>query len=322
MYLKPPHHELPDNVWHTGLILILASMMVWLAGVEVIDSIGVEEPVSATEIAVAQGEGHPFFYRLFEFFPDADKLFWGRLVSLAGLVYGLWSLARYFAARGELITAVPPLVLFLTAPELAIHLSAAGSGVWGGVFFIKFIAAVDRMESHHAWLLGGAYAALAAGCHAAWLWPVCGAMIGLWEMHRSRMGKTALAFAGAMVGVTLVLGWASPANAFLAGTFSDRTFPSIGLQAWALVLGCYLLMLLKGAVKRGFLWWSLVMCLPLLALRDPSVTAWMPLAFCGAIALGKLPRLIGLRHPRAYQSLLLFQLLLWLPFWLALRDFS
>jgi hypothetical protein len=60
-----------------------------------------------------------------------------------------------------------------------------------------------------------------------------------------------------------------------------------------------------------------VLCLPAFALQSlltagPSEVAF-PMFLIFSLAFSKLPGLLGIAHPRAYQSVIVCQLLLWLP---------
>ncbi|MDA3875217.1 MAG: hypothetical protein PF795_14815, partial [Kiritimatiellae bacterium] len=59
--LHPPPHEVPDNPWHTLLIVVIGSWFVWQTGMECTELFRTETAVNATERALLDGEGHPLY---------------------------------------------------------------------------------------------------------------------------------------------------------------------------------------------------------------------------------------------------------------------
>ncbi|MGA0368722.1 MAG: hypothetical protein ACO3N7_04660, partial [Kiritimatiellia bacterium] len=84
-----------------------------------------------------------------------------------------------------------------------------------------------------------------------------------------------------------------------------------------------LLLMVYGRNRRGLGWWTLLFSLGLVLaaplIRQELAAACLPLCVFSAIGMVKLPNLLDLRFPRAYQSVLLCQLLLWMPVWLGNR---
>jgi hypothetical protein len=96
-----------------------------------------------------------------------------------------------------------------------------------------------------------------------------------------------------------------------AQTFSGHLSQSPFLSAAALIALAF------GIRKRGVSWWGLTASLLVglfhLITGGSHPYGWIPFLVLLSLALVKVPVLLDIRHPRSVQSLLLCQLILWIP---------
>jgi hypothetical protein len=328
--LHPPAHEVPDNVWHTLLILVLGSWFVWQTGQQCTELFRTETPVTAVEQALLQGEGHPI-HVWFESISaigetDIPPLLWNRSFSLIGWLLALMCMVRLITKRAGLVSALPSLLVLVTAPGLTLHMSTGGGGGFAVYFFMKTLWSVTKTDEKGTWIRSGGYAAVAAVLQPVWFLPALGLLAGVFEVYRSRWLRVGAAFLGAGLLGSLLVGLSSGSGFSILfagpGVVAELPpgWPAVLFQRYFFVLGALLALLAYGFFRRGTGWWCLVMTLPALLLRNSLASELsvllIPLWVIGAYGLAKLPALLDLRHPRSYQSVLLCQLLLWAPVYL------
>lgn len=324
--LHPPAQPLPDNIWHTLLITGLASLFLWLGWENLVESFRAGGPASVVEARLLEGEGHPLYVWVEADPTDpATPLIWNRTLSSVGWLFSLILLCRMLTRRSGFISSLPSLILLATFPGLTPYMAAGGSGAFGLFFFLMAYSAVVLEDSERAWIRAGVYAALAVFLNPLWFLPSLGLLAGTFEAQRPRLTRLAIGYgAGLLLVLAASVFLPDGGSLWIPGAAGDGGAPgswaSPPLQRHVFLAGALLLMLAYGASRRGAGWWWLTLSLPALLFHSPLAAdlsaALVPTLAGFALGLVKLPTLIDLRHPRGYQSVLLCQLLLWLPVYL------
>ena len=319
--LHPPKHSVPDNFWHTLMIGAVASLFVWQTGQQVISLFTTEGTLYAHEKVLLAGEGQPFETWLLSFAPESYRLLWGRGLSCLGWAVALLQIVRSLKPQYGFVGTLPSVILLLTIPGLSAFMCGAGSGSWALVFFLKAYFTLIGHETKAPLIRGGIYAGLAVLLHPIWVLPVLGMLLGCREVFRYRLKWVSIALGGSLfVGGLMLLLTEQGGAWMMAGPGGGAVLPG----GWGALINRYLLlgiglvlMLVYGSKRRGVGWWSLVCCLPLILL-EPLLASGLsgvllPIWVFVAVGITKLPGLMDLQFPRAYQSVLLCQLLLWVP---------
>lgn len=328
--LYPPSHSVPDNFWHTLLIGGVAGLFMWQSGQQAALLFGYDSAKYAHEQLLMAGQGQPWETWLLSFSPEEYRLLWGRGFSCIGWVYALMQIVRFLKPQNGFVGSVPTVIVLFTFPGLSAYMCGAGSGSWALVFFLKAFFTINGHETKAPLIRGGIYAGLAVLLQPIWFLPVCGMLLGCWEVFRYRLKWVGTALAATLLagGLWLMLtpqgpGWLIPGPG--AGKTLSATWETL-LNRYLLLSVFLVLILAYGAKRRGIGWWSLVSCLPLLLLQ-PLLAAGpervlFPLLIFVAVGLPKLPGLMDISFPRAYQSILLCQLLLWVPVYIGTQPLS
>lgn len=309
--LETPHQPLPDNLWHTLLISALTAAFFWLGWLDGLALFRSGDPVALGEQLLRDGGlVHPL-YRFLESLTDPlTPWLWNRVLSGTGWVLSLVLVLRVLTRLSGFLSALPSFLLMAALPGLSANMCAGASGSFAVWFYLMGFSALLVEEDSGAWLRGGIYAALASALDPQWLLPSLGLLAGLWEIHRERLPRAALGFGATLAAALLLLLLLAPAwlGAYLPsrGGAPDIAFL---LRTHPFLLGAGLLMLVYGWKRRGLLWWALLFSLPASLLHPAS----LPGVILLLVGIARLPALIGVRHPRIYQTVLLCQLLLWLP---------
>ncbi len=326
--LHPPPHEVPENVWHTLLIVLIGSWFVWQTGIECTELFRTETAVTATEQTLMDGGGHPLYQWMESLTRDLEwnPLVINRSFSLAGWFLALLGLARLLMQGKGLVVAVPSLLVLLTAPGLTSYMSTGGAGGFAVYFFLKALKAVSKTDEKWTWIRAGAYAAVAAVLNPLWFLPGLGLLAGVFEVYRSRWIRVGCAFAGVGILGALVVGFSSDSgfSVLWMGPAAATQWPEgwMGLvfHRYFFAVAVLSALVAYGAFRRGVGWWSLVMTLPPILLSSflaSDYTALLiPLWVMGAMGLAKLPMVLNFKYPRSYLSVWLCQLLLWVPAYL------
>ncbi|MGA0334498.1 MAG: hypothetical protein ACO3NW_11155, partial [Kiritimatiellia bacterium] len=83
--LHPPPHSVPDNFWHTLLILSVSAFFVWLTGLQLAETLGAAHALTAREMQLAEGAGPAILQGLFSMLEESSHPFLLiRLLSLSG----------------------------------------------------------------------------------------------------------------------------------------------------------------------------------------------------------------------------------------------
>ncbi|MDF3129596.1 hypothetical protein P0Y35_10360 [Kiritimatiellaeota bacterium B1221] len=326
--LNPPVHSVPDNFWYTILISMVASFFIWQTGQELVELILMKGPVTLIEQRLLEEEGHPIQLWIVSLAGEGNPLLWNRILALSGWIFTLGLILKSIKQQSGFVGGLPSVLLLFVFPGFSAWMSSAGSGSWGIYFFLKGFYMVTGNETKAPLIRGGVLVALAVLIHPIWILPSLGVFVGCWEAFRYRLKWVATGFAAMWVpGLLLFLllaadglgyVWMGPASA------SGMTLPWGELLIRHMFLAVILLLLVVyGALRRGVGWWTLVLSLPLLMLEpflaSGMETAMIPLWVFTAIGLAKLPVVLDIRFPRMYQTVLLCQLLLWMPVMLDLR---
>jgi len=332
MRLRPSLQPLPDNIWHTVVLTALASAFLWLGWEVGVERFRSGEPLTVIEQHLLQGEGHPLYVWMeSELTDSATPWIWNRTLSGLGWASSLFLFVRLLTRRSGFLSSLSGLIVLTTLPGLGMFMCTAGSGSWGLFFFLMATSALLVEGNPRAWLRAGMYAAAGGLLNPLWLFPACGLLVGTFEAHRLRLPRLAIGFgAGLAVGVGIWMATASDGLGALVPGGTGLDLPE-GWAVWMLrrhffLAGALALMLGYGLFRRGTGWWCLVGALAP-ALFAGQVTggmgpAWVPLLAVFSLGLSRLPALIDLRHPRAYQSVLLCQLLLWVPAYLGNQSWT
>ncbi|MEX2607733.1 MAG: hypothetical protein WD708_10340 [Kiritimatiellia bacterium] len=326
--LHPPPHEVPDNVWHTLLIVLIGSWFVWQTGTECTEIFQTETAVTSIEQALVDGKGHPLYLWLESLTREYEwpALVMNRAFSLAGWFLALAGLIRLLMKGKGLVVAVPPLLVLLTVPGLTPYMSTGGAGGFAVYFFVKALSAVTKTDEKWTWIRAGGYAAVAVGLNPLWFLPALGLLAGVFELYRSRWIRVGCAFAGVGILGALVIGFSS--NSGFSGLWPGPAgsvgwpegWPGLVFHRHFFAVAALTAMIAYGAFRRGIGWWCLVMTLPPILLQSFLASEVMallvPLWVVGAMGLAKLPMVLNLKYPRSYLSVLLCQLLLWVPAYL------
>lgn len=319
--LHPPAHSVPDNFWHTLMLGAVASFFVWHTGQQVADLFMTDSLHYPHEQVLLSGQGMPLEHWLLGFAPEETRLIWGRSFSSLGWLLALWQIIRGLKPQHGFVGTLPSLILMLTLPGLSAFMCGAGSGSWALVFFLKAFFTINKHETRVPMIRGGSYAGVAVLISPFWFLPVLGILLGCWELFRHRLKWVGAGLGGCLATGTLVLllsgqglGWLLPgpgSHSLLPGGWINL------LHRHLLLAASLVLILVYGSKRRGLGWWSLVSCLPLLILQ-PLLAAGPPIVLLPlwvfvAVGVTKLPGLMDVPFPRAYQSVLLCQLLLWMP---------
>ena len=328
--LYPPSHSVPDNFWHTLMFGLVAALFMWQSGQQVARLFENNAALYVHEQVLMAGEGHPLETWLLSFSPEDARLLWGRGLSCIGWFYVLFQLVRFLKPQNGFVGTVPTVIVLFTFPGLSAYMCAAGSGSWALVFFLKAFFTINSHETKTPLIRGGIYAGLAVLLHPIWFLPVLGILVGCWEVFRYRLKWVGTAFAGALMVGGLMLLLIQHGGAWLMpGPTSEKAL-SVDwggvLNRYFLLAAFLILILAYGSKRRGIGWWSLVCCLPLLFLQPllasgPEMVLFPILIFV-AVGIPKLPGLLDIPFPRAYQSILLCQLLLWVPVYMGTQPLS
>ncbi len=312
--LSPPHQPLPDNLWHTLLITALASAWIWLGWVQGLEAFRTGEPVGSGELLLQNATGvHPLYLALESVTNPHTPWLWNRALSCLGWALTLGLAGRILTRISGFLSCLPSVLLLAGLPGLSLRMCAGASGSLAAWLFLLAFSAVLLEDLGPAWRRGGIYAGLAVWLDPAWSLPALGLFAGLWEIRRDRLPKAAIG-CGAALGLCLLgMLLLEPSGLSLyRPTFGEPVWPKAlaeWLTLYPLLLAAGIWMLLYGALRRGLLWWSLVLALP----AALTSQAWHPFLLLFLFGLARLPELLGIRHPRVYQSVLLCQLLLALP---------
>jgi hypothetical protein len=217
--------------------------------------------------------------------------------------------------------ALPSVLLLVTLPGLLPYMMSAGSGSWACFFFLLMFSFLLLETAPTSWCWAGVWGGLAVVLHPAWALPVVGLLAGTFQVNRPAGIRAAVCVAAAGGGLTLLMGvafeaaWGWPLSAPATG----QEWLQVGVwdRSSFFLHGVFLLLVGLGASKRGLGWWALITTLPGIWfgfwLTGDLGAGWVPLVVMTAVGLAKLPGLLHIRHPQSYQSVLLCQLLLWLP---------
>ena len=327
--LHPPQHSVPDNIWHTLLISAISAFFVFQTGQQIIELYLNDLPVTHVEQQLLQGEGTPFQIWLTSFAQeDAPSLLWNRVLAGCGWMFALAVIMRSLKASSSFVESLPSLILLFAFPGLSVRMCSSGSGSLAVCFFLLAFFSISANESKFPLLRGGGMAAIAVWMDPVWILPSLGLLVGCWEGFRSRLKWVAIGFGSAILAGLLL--------SFLLSSFGfsflhvGSATPGGSTWSWGGLFNRYLLLILNlilllvyGSRRRGIGWWTLVWSVPLLFLNSvfhvDIALLCIPLWIFSAVGLAKLPLLLDLRFPRAYQSILLCQLLLWMPVYLGNR---
>ncbi|WFB35460.1 hypothetical protein P3T73_14980 [Kiritimatiellota bacterium B12222] len=324
--LHPPAHSVPDNVWHTLWISIFASWFVWQTGEDLIELFTGSLPVTFFELRLLQGEGSAFQTWLNAFGGEDYPLLPGRILALVGWFLALAQVIRFLKPHNGFVGSLPSLLILFTLPGFSVWMSAAGSASWSVYFFIKGFEAISHNETKVPIIRGGVFVGIALLLHGIWLLPIIGLLMGCWEVFRYRLNWAVIGMVAVVLPLGLVLVVFDPdalARMIPGGSLQGE----LGFGGWGGLFSRYLLLvvsllllLVYGARRRGAGWWSLAFTMPLLVLEpllaSGPETVLLPLWIFVALGLSKVPTLLDVRFPRAYQSVVLCQLLLWAPAYL------
>jgi len=315
---RPPTHPVPDNIWHTFLIAGVAAFLVWMAGTDISEILLSEQAASATEQAWRTGNGHALSLWIEEISEENPAFLWNRILGLAGWALALGALARFLMKGGALVTALPSVLVLALFPGVSAWMVASGLlglSVW---CVVRALRSAQWGEENASWYRGGIWLGVAACLHPVWILPALLFFGGLFEAKRRALIPILISFLATFVvlfGIGLAAGGLYGAAPSQGGI--PEGFWNVILTRHVFLLGALVLMLAFGATRRGIGWWCLTgsLFLPVIALFQGGTpgAAWVPLLFFVSIGLAKLPTLLDIRHPRAYLSILLCQLLLWLP---------
>lgn len=326
--LHPPPHEVPDNLWHTLLIVLIGSWFIWHNGMECTELFRSEIATTATEQALLDGEGHPLYLWMESLTRDFEwpVLVINRTFSLSGWFLALAGMARLLMKGNGLVVAVPSLLVLLMVPGLTPYMATGGAGGFAVLFFLKALSSATRTDEKWTWIRAGSYAAAACVLNPLWFLPAAGLLAGVFEVYRSRWMRVGSAFAvvGVLGALVVGLGSESGFSLLLMGPPTAGTWPEnwgeLLVHRYAFAGISLVAMIAYGIFRRGIGWWCLVMTLPPILfqpLLSSHYTALLiPLWIMGAMGLAKLPMVLNLKYPRSYLSVLLCQLLLWVPAYL------
>jgi len=326
--LSKPIHSVPDNFWHTLLILCVSAFFMWQTGQALIELFMVDGPVNHMEQKILEGAGHPFQLWLSSLELEEYPLLFNRIFSFAGWMFTLGFIIRILKRSQGFVGSLPSFMLLFALPGFSVFMCSAGSGSWAIYFFLKAFATVSENKTRGPLIRGGVFAAIATLFSPIWFLPSIGLLAGGWEIFRLRVKWVALGFVvTGFIGLLLFLIVSQEGLGYLlmgpAGTETTTIpWPSL-LHRYLFLFSALFLLLAYGARRRGIGWWSLVLCLPLFLvsplLDSTPGTLFIPLWTFICLGLAKLPVVVDVRFPRAYQSLLLCQLLLWLPAYLGFQ---
>lgn len=321
--LEPTPHSLPDNIWHTLFITALAAFLVWAGWTGAIKVLTVETPVNAVETRLLEGDGHGLYLALESVTDPNTALRWNRALSAAGWACTLFMLGRALTRLAGFLACLPSLIILMTFPGLTLRMASAGSGSWGAFFFLLAFSAMLLEDTKAPWIRGGVYAALSVVASPVWFPASLGLLAGVFEVNRPVWRRAATGYAAGLAVAAVALGFAAPGGVgtLLPGPASGGGWMEVAwmrvLQTQVFLAGGLLLLVGAGARRRGMGWWSVMGALVLVPfhpwLASGPVAVWIPALVTGSLALVKLPALLDVRHPRAYQTVLLCQLLLWVP---------
>lgn len=326
--LHPPVHSVPENFWHTLLVGTVAAVFVWKTGQDMIQLFLSGSPVTGLEQGLLDGRGSPVQRWILSRAPGAHPLLWNRFYSFTGWVFSLTLILCILKKPSGLMGALPGWLLLFTLPGFSVWMSSSGAASWGCFFFLSAYTLVNEHEKKVPLIRGGVMAALAVLVHPVWILPSLGLLAGCLEAFRNRLkwvagGFLAAGFAGGGLLLLLVPGdgnwlWAGASHASPAG-ISLYAF----VNRYLLLVINVMLLLRYGAARRGLGWWSLAGSLPTLIvaplLESGLEILLIPFWLFSVIGWVKLPFLLDVRFPRLYLSVLLCQLLLWLPAYLGTR---
>lgn len=321
--LEPTPHSLPDNIWHTLLITGVAAFLVWAGWTGAIEALTAEAPVNATESRLLEGEGHGLYLVLEEVTDRHTPLRWNRAVSAVGWGLSLFMMARVLTRLAGFLACLPSLILLMTFPELTLRMASAGSGSWGAFLFLLAFSALLLEDARAPWVRGGVYAGLAVILSPVWFPASVGLLLGVWEVNRPVWRRAAIGYAAGLAVGVIALGAALPGGwqTLSPGPAAGEGWAGIPwtelLERYFFLWGGLVLMIGYGARRRGMGWWCVMGALawvPFFRLSaGEPMAVWVPVLITGSLGLAKLPTLLDVRHPRAYQTVLLCQLWVWLP---------
>jgi hypothetical protein len=244
-------------------------------------------------------------------------------VGLTGSGLTLGAVFRLLHHQGGFSSSIPSLLVLICFPGLLVWMIGAGTLGFACWAFIRGLRSLQTEALAANVLRGGLWMGISVLFHPAFLLPALFTIPGTFESNR----KCWIPYAGALLGSLLVVG------GIWFGVSSDVQVDRVQLEAqlqsrfWIRTFslwGALGLMLGYGVFRRGVGWWSLMgaLGLPLWGLLqgESSPSSWIPLLVLVSIGLAKLPVLLDLRHPRAYLSVLVFQLFLWIPSYLPLEE--
>lgn len=314
----PPLHPLPDNVWHTFLIASVSAFLVWIVGRDIAEVLMSLSAYSPTEVSLGEGLGHPLSVWIETISDEDPPWLWNRILGLGGWMLALGALSRLLMKGDGLVVALPTVLVLFLFPGLSVFMTCSGLlglSVW---CFLRAFRRVQLGENSGGWRRGGVWLGLAIGLHPVWILPALASFGGLFEVKRRAVLPMAVA---CCLSVAALFGIGLLAGGLYAGGSPAVSVPegNWGLLAvrHVFLLGALGLLLGYGATRRGVGWWCLCgsLLLPVAMLLRGGIppSAWVPLLLFTAMGLAKLPALLDIRHPRMYQSILLSQLLLWIP---------
>ncbi len=322
MNLYVPTRPIPDNLWFSLSILAVSAALLignWNAGVELF-SVG---PLpNSSESLLLEGNSALVLDRLLysALSEDFDLLF-NRLLSSLGCLLTLGMLLRLLVRVGGFAGAMPSMIVLTCQPGWVMNQCAAASGSLGFFLFLLGLSRVLFSEDGKPFWRSGVWMALSILWMPVMLLPVLGCLPVIWERQRQVLKSFLISF---VLTLLLLLGfmlffqpqWFQSFRQPALETAAAELLQDL-VQGYPLLLGALLLLLLCGWKQRGVVWWglltALLTALPLFVVHPFTRMALAPLGFFVALSLARIPRILDIPHPRIYQSLLLAQLLLWLP---------
>ena len=307
----PPHHPVADNVWHTLLSILAVAFLVWGASVQVTDLL--QEGSGNVRLVGPMGALMESLDGISEEDPD---LLWAHLVGLLGWIMALGTMSKSLRLQGGMANTLPSLAVLLCFPGLMASMVQAGALGVATCCFLRGVRESHGEGLRSTWIRTGIWLGCSVILDPVWMIPALLCIGGVFEARPHGWVKVAVSLFSTLLlgGMIWILAPSADAPAvfvpepFIASMFARDVFLWSGL----------FLMLGFGLFRRGVGWWSLVgtLVLPVMGLVQGSVTpaAWVPLLVLVSMGLARLPSLLDIRYPRVYQSVLLCQLLLWIPY--------
>ena len=247
-----------------------------------------------------------------------------RFFNLIGVLGILTSLSRLLHRLCGPLLWLIGVVLWFCFPGMQVYLLQDSSSVFAAWFFVLALSLVSPGLRRRDLLAAGCFAAASAVTSGLWLPLVVFLGIG----NHVMAPKRSLSFAGGLaLGFTLALSirlW------ILAGIPSILPIQTYGdpPDSWGMaqdlfvygfiLLASSFLFLWQGSARRGVLWWVLLAAVLVTGTgfatsTDTSGPVLLPFILMACLCLSRIPQLIDLRFPTAYQSVWTVQLLLYLP---------